>query len=392
MKNKFKVISIVLFVSVILVFVSCGKKKTDWKSKIEVVDGVKVVHNFQPEQNEAFKPIEFVEDLSIGGEEVDENYIFIRPIDIDSDSSGNIYVLDYRDCSIKKYDAQGKHIKNIGRRGQGPGEFQMPLFLQISQHNKIYTGDILSRRIEMFSVNGDYLKTLKMEEPVEHISISQNDEFVAGIRYSIEEENKEREYIYKVCKVDSQMNKIFEIYIQKQPKFGQISDGEFSLNYHWFVKCDINSKNNIYVATANKYEINVFSSEGSLLFKFDLDFKPIPVTGEAQRKVMEILDKLKGMLDVQKTSKHLEFYPVFRTISIDEKDRIWVEHYKPYWRDKPRKKTFFNVFSSKGKFLFTTKIDKVIFPKLIFKNGYVYVLTRDESGFTKALRLRMVEN
>ena len=73
MKSKTIVVFIVLLFFVFIMFFSCKKQKTEWKSKIEVVDGVKVVHNFQPEQNEAFKPIEFVENLSIGGEEVDEN-------------------------------------------------------------------------------------------------------------------------------------------------------------------------------------------------------------------------------------------------------------------------------------------------------------------------------
>ncbi|GAH71078.1 unnamed protein product, partial [marine sediment metagenome] len=66
--------------------------------------------------------------------------------------------------------------------------------------------------------------------------------------------------------------------------------------------------------------------------------------------------------------------------------------YEPFWRDKPRTETSYDVFSSGGKFLFSTKINKYVYPQLIFKNGYIYTLSRVESGYTKALRLRMKEN
>lgn len=160
MKNKTKVISIVLFFLIFITIVSCKKQETDWKGKTEMVDGVKVVHNFQPDQNEKFKPIKFVEDLFIGIEEGDENYMFNYPADIDSDSLGNIYVLDWGDGTIKKYDSHGFHIKNIGRKGEGPGELQSPRYLCISDQGNIYV-DKGMNQIEIFDLNGEYQRTLK---------------------------------------------------------------------------------------------------------------------------------------------------------------------------------------------------------------------------------------
>ncbi len=389
MRTATKAISIILFLLIFIIALSSEKQKSEWKGKIETIDGVKVVHNFK---NDLFKPLKFVEDLSIGIEEGDENYMFSNPKDIDSDSKGNIYVLDSRECTVKKYDSQGKHIKNIGRKGQGPGEFEMPYFFELSQQDKIYVGDTLARKIDIFKANGGYLKTLEAREWIDQVSINQKEELIAGFKSPMEGENKEVKFIYEVCKYDSKMNKIFEFYSQKQVFTFRISDGEFTLDYPIFVKWDIDSKDNVYIGTANKYEINVFSSKGSLLFKLSLDFKPIPVTGEAQRKSLEILNRLKDVINFQETRKLLEFYPVFNSISIDEKDQIWIEHYQPYWRDKPRKEATFDVFSSDGKFLFSTKIDKSIFPKLTFKNGYIYILATEESGFSRALRLRIVEN
>ena len=79
-------------------------------------------------------------------------------------------------------------------------------------------------------------------------------------------------------------------------------------------------------------------------------------------------------------------------VSIDENDRIWIEHYEPFFKDKPRTETTYDIFSSDGKFLFTTQINQNVYPQLIFKNGYIYTLARSESGYAIALRMRMIEN
>lgn len=390
MKNKTKIVSIVLFFLIFITLVSCKKQETDWKGKTEIVDGVKVVHNFQSDQNEKFKPIKFVEDLFIGIEEGNENYMFNYPVDIDSDSLGNIYVLDWGDSTIRKYDSHGLHIKNIGRKGEGPGELQSPRYLCISDQGNIYV-DKGRNQIEIFDLSGEYQRTLKFINK-DQFSVNKNEELIIGYRSYQEGEHNEVKIVYKVGKYDSLKNEIVEFYNQEQHRQARISDGTFTFEYPLFVKWDINSANNIHIATANRYEIDVFSSSGQLLFKYKLDFNPIPVMGEAQSKISEIIDKLRGLIDVKAISELVKYYPVFKSISIDEKDRIWIEHYKAYWRDKPRKETIFDVFFSDGKYLFTTKIKGNVFPQPVFKNGYIYTLFMDESGFSRALRLRIEEN
>lgn len=128
MKDKTKVVSAVVFLLAFLICVSCQKQGAEWKGTIEEVNGIKVVHNFEPDPDESFKPIEFIVDLSIGEEGDDVNYMFSAPRHIDADSQGNIYVLDSREFTVKKYDSQGKPVKNIGRFGQGPGELDLNPF------------------------------------------------------------------------------------------------------------------------------------------------------------------------------------------------------------------------------------------------------------------------
>lgn len=81
MKNKTKIVSIVLFLSVFIMAISFGGQKSQWKSKIEYEDGIKVIKN---PGDPLYGEIEFdlEEDLSIGNEE-DENYMFYKGVRIE---------------------------------------------------------------------------------------------------------------------------------------------------------------------------------------------------------------------------------------------------------------------------------------------------------------------
>lgn len=78
MRNKPNVIPIVLFLSVIMLFISCQKQKTEWKGTIEEVDGVTVVKNPKdPMYGEEIFSIE--KELTIGKTEDQEEYMLSLP-------------------------------------------------------------------------------------------------------------------------------------------------------------------------------------------------------------------------------------------------------------------------------------------------------------------------
>jgi hypothetical protein len=92
-----------------------------WKGKEETKDGV--VHVMNPQVSMA-KPatIELEEAWRIGGEDDEELFGVITSII--SDDDGNVYMLDAQLNEIKVYDADGEWLRNIGREGEGPGEFR----------------------------------------------------------------------------------------------------------------------------------------------------------------------------------------------------------------------------------------------------------------------------
>jgi hypothetical protein len=68
--------------------------------------------------------VAFHEVLVIGDDESrPAAYLFRHPVFAATNSAGDIFVIDAMQQAIRRFDARGRHIENIGRQGSGPGEF-----------------------------------------------------------------------------------------------------------------------------------------------------------------------------------------------------------------------------------------------------------------------------
>lgn len=57
------------------------------------------------------------------------------------DIDGNVYVSDREEHKIWVFDPLGRSLRSIGRRGQGPGEFQAPTGIAVSPDLRLYVRD-----------------------------------------------------------------------------------------------------------------------------------------------------------------------------------------------------------------------------------------------------------
>ncbi|GAH67513.1 unnamed protein product, partial [marine sediment metagenome] len=177
-------------------FVSCGKQKAEWKGTIEEKNGVTVVKNpKEPIYGEDVFSLE--EELSIGKAEGREEYMFSEIESIAVDNEGRIYVFDYKEKNVKIFDKSGEFIKTFGRKGQGPGEFNIPFNMIITSQNEIMVKDM--RRLSFFSLEGEFKRSLSTP----HVNLTSVDidskGNIAGLVIIREEENPR----YELKKFDS---------------------------------------------------------------------------------------------------------------------------------------------------------------------------------------------
>jgi DNA-binding beta-propeller fold protein YncE len=87
---------------------------------------------------------------------------FDRPTDVAVAKSGEFYVSDgYGNSRVLKFAADGKLLKQWGKKGTGEGEFNLPHAIVLDAKGRVYVGDRENSRIQIFDGDGKYLSTWK---------------------------------------------------------------------------------------------------------------------------------------------------------------------------------------------------------------------------------------
>jgi DNA-binding beta-propeller fold protein YncE len=110
--------------------------------------------------------LQLEEVLSIGTFEDDTLYMWAG---VAADSTGNIYVTDSMDYSLKKFGSSGQLVKRVGRKGQGPGEFSAPRLLAASG-DRLFTTDQGIPGIQMFDTRLKFQARIPFRLPISDIA------------------------------------------------------------------------------------------------------------------------------------------------------------------------------------------------------------------------------
>lgn len=75
------------------------------------------------------------------------------------DKKANILALDPKGCQLLVFDEKGRFLRRIGRQGQGPGEFGLPMTMCLDPAGHIHVADSHMRRINTFTDDGKFQKS-----------------------------------------------------------------------------------------------------------------------------------------------------------------------------------------------------------------------------------------
>lgn len=108
-------------------------------------------------QQQQVQDLVLVPELRIGGLD-SPDASFGRITSLTVDGAGRLYVADGLARSISIFDPDGRHEGSIGRRGNGPGEFQAPTLMGWLD-DRLWVQDMVLRRVTFFEATGKAVET-----------------------------------------------------------------------------------------------------------------------------------------------------------------------------------------------------------------------------------------
>jgi hypothetical protein len=222
--------------------------------------------------------------------------------DMEIDTKGNFIVADgWQSIGVYVFDRDGKFVKELGRKGQGPGEYANPVSLEISRDGDIWVADFGNNRISIYSKDLDFKDQILCRP---------------RILYFIHLNSRNEIYMYRsqanpikpntsdtIFRYDGQGNKISSF--APFPKE--------ALNVKFWAGQDgmtIGKDDSIYEMNPLYYNIRKFSPEGDLIGSFSRKtklFKVITKEGITPIVVYGPFYLDKGLI-IAHVNKHLEIY------------------------------------------------------------------------------------
>jgi len=126
------------------------------------------------------KELTLKEDLSIGVESDDERYMFAEIGAVALDEEENIYVLDWKDSRIKKFDKNGSFLKEREiQKGSGPEEASYITGMAVTEKGKIFAHDRNTSKILVLDEEFEFQHSFTIEFRTVNILHYSEDKFLA---------------------------------------------------------------------------------------------------------------------------------------------------------------------------------------------------------------------
>ncbi len=181
-------------------------------------------------------------------------------------NAGKIYLADPQNHCVAVYSPVGQLIQQIGRQGMGPGEFQLPLCLELYDKT-IYVSDIRTSRVSLFAETGEFLNSFvtSAEHYVpEEIKInSKGNIYLNGPAFDAPQNPK----AYQLHKYSTKFDyeKSFYPFNRKIVELNLWSERGITL--------DIDDLDNLYIAEPIEYKISKYNESGEFLASFTRNAK-----------------------------------------------------------------------------------------------------------------------
>ena len=362
-----------------LVFPACAKKdrapaSAAYPVKIETVDGVRTVLNPAFPKDGVVR-YALQDDLTIGGEGGGVESVLNRPQFLAVDPEGNIYVLDWGDVEFKVFAADGRLLRTFGKKGQGPGEFDIPAYFALAADGRILL--LSSRQYQMITLDGTgkYLSSFRVDGFCKALAVDRRNriyysqllipETGGGEEFKLVQNRMALFRADELGKDKAPLGEYLDATMMRKVQGQTMSSltSRESYTTSWLVGPD----DRVYIGYNKDYRLDVRDPDWKLLFRFGREFTPVRHP------------------EYKADGPHPEFYPAFSDWRkfFDGEGNLWLEQYV----EKGGEDHVFDVFSPEGIYLRQVRVPETLF---LVRGDRAYSIVRTEDELLVVKRFRMV--
>ncbi|MBD3414681.1 MAG: 6-bladed beta-propeller [Candidatus Aminicenantes bacterium] len=313
-----------------------------------------------------------------------ETFLFSSISSVCEDSSGNFYVVDALERKVFKFDLQGNLVLSFGQKGQGPGDFQSPSRIILTQQGWLAVCEDMYD-ISFHQPDGEFIKRI-------HLSNRLSTGYVGEQRYYAWIWEPE---VQQQVMVDPHNHVTRELYAASKNEFSVSAPDETGRMVMFNYSSDVYAPSLLFshhssisaVAKSTVYDIILLDSKGKEIHRLKRDIQPPRISRKEKNhfkneikqhchrrgwplrisnELFNLIPKHKAFFNHICLSNHYAF--VFRI---------------PQDITKPQAPVFVDIFSLSGDFLGTAEL----FTQAVFiSKKHMYFIQTNPDGNVCLLR------
>jgi sugar lactone lactonase YvrE len=295
--------------------------------KVETKGGIRTIHNSKEGIWEKSPRLQLEKIREIGGLEAENDEVaFYMPLDMALDAEGNLYVLDTGNHRIQKFSPEANFLGTIGRKGQGPGEFNFPGSLDIDEQGNLIVASNFIKRIQVLDGAGQEIRGITITGDFSaNLRVLGFDRYLSAVqrRPPMDRDDENTKGLDPLMQVMGKDGRVIKT-------FGEPRNYKHEMvNAHGNeVRFAVSPDGFIYVSFRFQNRIEKYSSEGDLIWR-------------AERKLNYNADKpiSKGKIERSGGSISItspEMNRCCEALAVDGEGRIWVIAYARQLKDEER--------------------------------------------------------
>ncbi len=316
----------------------------------------------EPDQDESLQGVEEVRTVSlilvdsIGIEMGDSLYVMGAMEGLAYAPDGNIAVLDCSRSCVRVYSPSGEYIRQISKKGNGPGELQDAAFLAISEDGHIILAGEGSEMLGLHQFDyftGEWLGSEQSYgSPPTCLEGAEGSSYVRK-DLTFDTSTGEPRILISISKYEYGSVEPVETYLEDDMVPFDPSDMAGLIGLLWYgydIAADFDG--NVYIAPRSTEEavVIVYGPDGNETGRLELDLEPVLRTEEELEIEQYILESKAAIIGDNIPEMEPDPYkPLIRGLEIDGEGNLWV------LRGGPITPTF-DVFDIAGKQLFTAVV------------------------------------